>query len=571
MRRIEWMYIIAFLLLSTQLSAQTIAVDVSSKQVNVGESFLVEYSVEGSVEDFQLPDFKGFKVYQTGQSTNVSIVNGKISKSISYNITLVPDVEGEYEIGSAKGNYKGKVIYSPTFKMKVVNQGNTQASNSGGTSSNSPQQVDAASDNWRDNIFLIAEASKSQLYVGEQLTITYKLLRRIDYQSLEVEKLPVFNHFLSEEMEIPDHQTEGLMEYKGKKYYYQAFRKVALFATQPGEQTIDPLLVRGVILVPERDPFFGTTFFSSSQPKMVNFSSNKLKINVLPLPIEQQPKNFSGAVGQFDVKRSVNNTTIAKGQSVNMNVEVKGWGNLKAIANIPMETSSSLEFYPPEIVDSPQKSGDTYGGERRFSYAIVPQKEGSIVIPQSEFVYFDPNQKKYISQPLESISLNILPEEMSNVNEQELKDTFYSSLKNNSTKSDASLLILFIAASAGVPILGFIGIVAWKKNVRNRNEDIKKSVFKWPEIDNLPEQKKFVTLAEAFRLRLREVLNISSTLDNDVLAEIKEDVLREKVKYILLAFDSAAYSPIRISSIQELQSLANDCLNKISDQQITKP
>ncbi|MCO5234397.1 MAG: BatD family protein [Chitinophagales bacterium] len=562
-----WLHIIFFSLLGTQLSAQSISVQVSANQINLGESFLVEYSVEGDVQDFQLPDLKGFKVYQSGQSTNVSIVNGKISKSISYNITVVPEMEGEFEISGAKANYKGKTIYSSPFKIKVVDHGAMSNQQGNSPFSNNQQQVDAASDNWRDNIFLIAEANKNQLYVGEQLMITYKLLRRIDYQSLEVEKLPLFNNFLSEEMEIPSHQTEGIMEYKGKKYYFQAFRKVALFATQAGVQTIDPLLVRGVILVPEKDPFFGTTFFSSSQPKMVTFASNQLKLNVLPLPLDQQPQNFSGAVGQFDARRSIQNTTLQKGQSTTIDIDIKGWGNLKAIDNIPQETGNSVEFYPPNISDTPQKNGDTYGGERKFSYAIVPQKEGKLIIPTSEFVYFDPSQKKYISQPLEQIVLNVLPEGITSDNHQDLKQEFISNLKEKTPPSNFSLLLLYVAMGSGVPIVALLGLLAWRKHLANKMDLKENLLFSWPNIDGLPEQRQFAILSEAFRKRLKHLLGVEHSSDIEIFERIKDETIREKTKYILIAFDSAAYSPMRFSTIKELKSLAESCLDNIENQQ----
>lgn len=561
-------YLIAFLLVSTSLSAQSISIQVSADQVSVGESFLVSYTLEGNVEDFKLPEMKDFKVYQSGKSTNMSIINGKVSRSVSYNITVVPLSAGTFEIAPAKAVINGKKVSSPPFTIEVLNDSQkprSQQRQQGQSSSpQTSQRVDPPSDNWKDNIFLIAEVDKKQMYVGEQVTITYKLMRRLDFQTMEVEKLPVFKGFLSEEMEIPTHQAEGITEYKGQRFYYQAFRKVALFASQAGTQKIDPLVARGVILIPDRDPFYGTTLFSSSSPKMVVISSNSLQIEVLPLPKENQPENFSGAVGQFQASRELNTTNIAQGQSATMSIDVSGWGNLKAISPLSVQAGSAVEIFEPEIFDNPKKNGEIYGGTRTFNYAVVPQKTGNIVLPAYEFVYFDPVQKNYVTKELPEVILNVTPGQATDEESTNKGQHFQAQLKNDLSENPSdSLLPIAAALGSGFPVLALIGLLVWR---RKRSQDTSSSpvqAFSWPDMDTLPEQKKYSALAQALRVRLKQQLNISGTSDAEILQAIQDTGIQQKIAFVLHSCDRAAYSPMQSTSIQELKNLAEDACSRI--------
>lgn len=571
MKAYNTILLIALLIFGNTLLAQSISVQVSADKVQVGEPFLVAYTLDGSVEDFKLPDFKGFEAYESGKSTNVSIVNGKVSKSVTFNITIRPLTIGKFEIGPANAIIGGKKVTSAPFSIEVTNstsgprtqQVPSQQQNPNTSSSN--QRIDAPSENWKDNIFLLAQLDKNQAFVGEQVTVTYKLLRRLDYQNMEVDKLPVFKGFLSEEMEIPDQVSEGIMEYKGQRFYYQAFRKVALFPTQSGMQTIDPLTAKGVILIPEKDPFFGTTFFSSTNPKLVFIASNPLKINVLPLPADA-PSNFSGAVGQFQAERTINTTSIAQNQSATLTLEVSGWGNLKAVSVPKLNSNKSIEVFEPEIEDIPKKNGEIFGGIRKYNYAIVPHSSGKIIIPKDEFVYFDPQQKTYISKELPEIALNVSPK----ISNSEIKSTgneFQAQLKKSFTDNTSSSLPLVIAVASGIPFLAFIGLFAWRAKKREKEERNTPPKFQWPDFDKIPTEQKYSALAQTLRSRLKEVLQTTKNSDQDILELIQDESVQQKIGFVLISCDRAAYSPLQTTSFQDLKTLAEESLVKIEKQQ----
>ena len=65
--------------------------------------------------------------------------------------------------------------------------------------------------------------------------------------------------------------------------------------------------------------------------------SNTVKVQILPLPDLHKPAFFSGIVGKFDLKDSIEKTSIAAGENNNLHIEIAGIGeyedvNLPAIA-----------------------------------------------------------------------------------------------------------------------------------------------------------------------------------------------------------------------------------------------
>lgn len=561
MNKMKYIYLIAFLLITNVLHAHGVSVKVSHDEIEVGETALVTYTLKGNVESFVQPKFNGFQVYQTGQSTHKSIINGQVSKSISYSFTLVGLEVGTFEINPAKAKIDGELVQSASFTVRVTpSSGHVAPSQPNSTSKE--EVISSSSDNWEDDIILLATVDKNKAYVGEQVTITYKLLRRLNLQSLSIEKLPMYKGFLLEEMEIPRNQSEGVMTYQGKKFHFEAFRKVALFASQAGTYTIEPLVSRGVALVPEKDRFFGTTFFITTVPQEIQVLSNSLKIEVIDLPIVQQPKNFSGAVGEFKVKRNITPQRIAQGESAKMEINVTGWGNLKAITQPVFIQNKDFDIYDPKTTDQVRKNGEKYGGTRTFDYSIVPHQSGDIVIPSYEFVYFDPEKKAYITNVLPEVTLRV--DEGNTLLGNDRQVAFDSSLKSSLSESKSNYTLPILGVVVGLPLLALIGLFVWKRKTKaTEGQDIKG--LDWPDLSQYVEKEQYSVFAKALRIKLKEALHPEATTDYEILNKIKDSSLRQKIAFVLVSCDRAAYSPMLSSSVQELEKMGRSAFAEISN------
>ncbi|MEZ4840391.1 MAG: hypothetical protein R2821_02460 [Flavobacteriaceae bacterium] len=78
-------------------------------------------------------------------------------------------------------------------------------------------------------------------------------------------------------------------------------------------------------------------------------TTGKRIVEVKPLPIENKPADFTGAVGDFDFKVEANKTELKANESAQIKVEVNGKGNLKLVELPKIETPAGLEDMNPSI------------------------------------------------------------------------------------------------------------------------------------------------------------------------------------------------------------------------------
>src|SRR5258706_309099 len=183
-------YCFIFLLLSGQTFAQdvTFTASASSTTVAAGEQFQVTYSVNGNASKFQAPAFRDFDVVMgPSQSMSTQIVNGSFSQSVSYTYVLIAQREGTYEIPSATVEVNGKKLQSNSLRITVV-KGNPQQQQQAQGSSGNQQSSSAGLDS--KSVFIRTFVDRSNVLLGEAITITYKLCTKVNLQKLRLGNYP---------------------------------------------------------------------------------------------------------------------------------------------------------------------------------------------------------------------------------------------------------------------------------------------------------------------------------------------------------------------------------------------
>lgn len=415
----QYKNILAFgvmLMLISSAFSQTFKAVAELKEVPQNYTFDVTYTVEnGDLEKFNPPRFEGFDAYGPSSSQNISIINGRMSKSVSYTYTLQPRKQGEFIIPAATAIVNGKTLQSNTLTIKVsapqkqptaaqqpsadpYGQGNRQ-----GRRSNSESDV---RNEIAKNIFVVVTPTRKTVYEGDQLTLSYKLYFRIQYQGLNVMKAPSYNGFLSEEFKLDLDKDPEVEVYNGRKYYAQEFKRIALFPQKAGKYTIEPMQFAGTVFIQVPDPFFNDPFFSTMEPYQYSFQSNPLDIEVLPLP-KPQPANYSGAVGNFAFAANYDKTKVKVNEPISLKVSYTGTGNLKLIQAPKLEFPESFEAYPPKVKETYTTEGSVISGVKSFEYILVPQDGGQFTMPAYTFAYFDPEKKKYVTFELPETNIDV--------------------------------------------------------------------------------------------------------------------------------------------------------------------
>jgi len=392
----KYLYI---LMVPSAVMAQEIVIKTEyPRVVNVGEQFSVSWTINTGGGEFIAPPFTGFYKLigpQTSYSSSVQIINGRMSQETSYTYTFYLQAieEGKFVIPPATIRVKGKEYRSDSIHIEVVvgapgaRPSQPSAARKPGTES---AGVEAAGE-----VFVRLIPSRTELYVGEPLTVSLKLFSRVDIAGLEEVKYPDFSGFVKEDLETPKLTSLQRENVNGIIYGTGIIQQFLLFPQVTGEITIDPVQVTALIQqrISEPDPFFGD-FFSrfANVPKVL--ATLPLKITVKSLP-ENKPADFSGIVGKINISASLNKDTVKVNDALNFKITVSGNGNLKLAGRPVFKLSPDIEIYDPKITDNLRNTTSGTTGQRTYEYVLIPRHHGDFVIPPVTYSYFNPAIKKY--------------------------------------------------------------------------------------------------------------------------------------------------------------------------------
>tara|TARA_B100001093_G_scaffold37920_3_gene32499 strand:- start:8504 stop:10264 length:1761 start_codon:yes stop_codon:yes gene_type:complete len=476
--RYKIFFIILFSVLTQALAQDnqiSFIAEVSKNSLGINENLRVDFKMNQDGDNFNAPNFDGFRVVGgPNQSVSNMWVNGERTFSKVYSYYLTPIKKGKLSIGQATIEINNKIY--KTIPVKVTVSG----------SASIIKNPDDPSYVVNDNLHLVAEVSKVNPYLNEGFSVVYKLFFSPQINVTNVGEIdsPKYSDFWSHNIKIPRLQIER-GTYKGESYNFVIWKKIVLYPQKTGELNILPLTLDVSVDVPtnKRD-FFGNRIYSQL-PKTV--TAGKKTINVLELP-SNQPENFSGAVGNFDIELSTNKSELNASESVQAKIKISGTGNLKLFSIPDLTVPSSIEKYEPEYADNVKTNIKGMYGSISNTYTLVPQFKGKFPISPIEFVYFDPLKKTYKSIKSSQTIIDVIegPNSFtSNNNDIPLNNNF-NNISSSRTQfkfintnpnlvsiepyvfiySNYFYILLFL------PVIFFIGLFFFNKKSKNNKSDL---------------------------------------------------------------------------------------------------
>jgi len=382
------------------LAAQDLSVRayLDRNDVAVGQVFGVNVELTGAQrfdQNPELPNLSAFASYLgSGTSTSMTIVNGATTLSVTTRYQYQATSEGTFEIPSITVRGDGKTLHTDPLTLRVSK--NTGPSTSGGPG---PRTADSSSTLAPEDLFITAEASKRRVYENEPVIVEYRLYTRVDVRSYGVTRLPGTTGFWVEDFDLPQRPTVEQVIRDGQKYATALLRKVALFPTGPGTRTIEPLAIEAQVHVrrTSRDPF-GDLFDNGAlfgDVRTTRVTSRPIEIEVLPLPANGRPDDFTGLVGDLDLTTRLDRDSVAANEAVTFKVRVSGTGNLKAVAPPELEFPPTVEAFPPEVSDEFHTTSRGVTGTRTYEYVLIPRAPGTLKVPGIDMGYYDAAEGKY--------------------------------------------------------------------------------------------------------------------------------------------------------------------------------
>ena len=226
---------VALFIIANPLLAQVqFEARVSKNTLALNERLRVDFIMNVDGDNFIQPSFDGFRIIAgPSQQVSQSWVNGRSSFEKAYSYFLVPTRKGALVIKQAAIEFNGQVYKTNPVKINVTNAVQQSEEENDG-------QISA--DN---NLYLVADVSKTNPYINEPITVVYKLYfsYNIGISNWRELSKPKYNDFWSQNIDIKQLVAEEGM-FKGERFRYVVLRKTVLYPQKSGKLEIEPLIAR---------------------------------------------------------------------------------------------------------------------------------------------------------------------------------------------------------------------------------------------------------------------------------------------------------------------------------------
>ncbi len=569
----------ALLLNSSLIIAQVnFEATVSKNKLGLNERLRIDFVMNENGDNFTPPNFENFQIIGgPNQSIKTSYVNGEQNFSKTFSYFLKPLKKGKLIIYQATVTIDGQEYKSLPVEVNVTN------SVKGANSNSDNEYFDD------DNIELIASVSKSSPYINEPITIVYKLYYKspINVSNASESEAPKYKDFFTQNIKIPQLKVDR-ETYKGQIYNVVDWKKVVLYPQRDGNLEISPLSLNLVLDFPtnKRD-FFGNII--RDQASKIITTGSKI-ITVRKLPDNGKPKNFSGAVGQFEFDIILNKNSLKASESFQAKVKVTGQGNLKLFDLPNLMVPASMELYEPERKENVKTNLSGMSGTIENIYTIVPKYQGKFPIQELEFSYFDPLEKTYKTVKSQKLNIDVFegPTLSSNNNENivlPVSESFkFIKKENNFTiinkEQFSNTSTYYILLS--IPVLSLLSFIIFyslpKRKELNNYEKIKK-VYKQIKINLNNAEKSIGNKDEFYDLVEKAIYNClkarfsieTNKLNKESIKKqmILEGISIDKIKIILKLVESCERARYSNSSDYEMTNDLN-IARKIFDEILKK-
>ena len=396
LRKIIYSVMLLFLTIHLYADIISFIASIDKKTVSLNESFV--YSITVSCEGQNLPEHQigsmsEFNRFGTSTSRSMSIINGKTSMSVTYKYTLGPRKIGKFTIPPAKVIFNGKTHLTESNEIEATPAKSVQNFPPDNNQQNSKKNQ---SSNSAGKVFVKATINKTTAYENEKLVYKFSFYTNVDLISNPEPYPPDFSGFWNDGSKPKNHfeVIDGL-NYRVNEV------ETTLYPVGTGVKTILPAKLKIAVMdfsaPDEMDDFFSLfTNMGQSQTKILE--TKALDIKILPLPKENKPFNFSGAIGDFKIKASVDKINVKTNEPVTLTVTVSGNGNMKSISDINFDLYDGLRKYETIV-------SNTSDNAKEFKTIFIPLISGKKEIPSATLSFFNPLKKQYEIIKTQSIKI----------------------------------------------------------------------------------------------------------------------------------------------------------------------
>ncbi len=533
----------------------------------VGESVPLTLKFEG-VQLSGSPNLPTIPGIQIGpglsSSFNTSIgPDGNAVNVQSFTFNLIPVQAGEITIPTLEVQVAGQKLSSPPLKLKV------QQEDVDGPPATMGNQVAFLWPVWR----------KKELYLHEPLVLELRLYLQSGVRGIGDVQIPLNGDGLVFSKRVDGGNFQRRL---GNVPYTVVTLLVAVTPVKTGPLHVDA--IQGSVLINppnQMDAFFGRR---ADPPVPLTLPAQELQ--VLPVPTENAPPNFNGAVGNYTMTVTAGPTNVATGDPITVRVQISGSGALDALTLPEQPEWRNFKMYPPT---AQLQTSDQFGldGIKTFEQIVSPESTDIKALPAFSFSYFDPDERAFKTLTEEPVQLTVRPggaapmpvvaagkNASSDATPPPQLDIIPIKQRLTGLRKTGPLLVErtgFIAAQS-LPLLAWLAAFVWRRrtdalanNPRlRRQRQVEQTIRNGlQELRQYAAAKKsdefFATLVKLLQERLGERLNCPATAITEAVIDEKlrprgvPDATLTALHELFQTCNLARYAPIKSS--QELEAL----------------
>lgn len=458
--------LIVFFFSIHSFSQVVVQAQISQDKVGINQPFQLEVMIstssQGNIGRPLPPNLDQFQIQGPSQRTNISSrmqpgANGMeyiTQKTVEYGYILIPLKLGKQTIGAFEVEIEGKTYKTSPIEIEVLKSTPTnQRQQRQGQRPKMPSLLDDEEDpfsqmdrmeeemfnqllrrrgvpnpfnkneedpqfqggysgtekepafksmpkNQDEAFFIQVEVDKTEVYEGEQIIVSWYLMTRGQLESLDRTKFPDLKGFWKEIIE----EVPAIQFYQevinGVPFKKALLARHALFPLKAGETYIDEFKIKSKVRLPLQG--------WGMNPKAYEYtkSSQRVKVKVKPIPTEGRPVDYTGAVGKFQIKSTIEGTEPIAHQPLKLRIRYEGFGNAKGLELPSIQWPEGLELFEVKSDAKYLKNGQSF---KEFDVILIPRKDGALVIPAIQSSFFNPETGKYYTEKTQEIPLQVKP------------------------------------------------------------------------------------------------------------------------------------------------------------------
>ena len=496
-------FLFTLLILSSHFTLPAQAVfmpTISPGSIGKNETAELRLMVENArqVEEIVPPLLNDFIIVSgPNQESGMQSTNGITRQYIGYTYQLQPKKAGRFIIAGAIAKADGKTLRGKPVTLTVTkNSSGSQAAASPGFGGFSPFTEPVAQSSFNDfiikkgeniaekinkNIFIKVAVSKPACYVGEPVTVTYKLFTRLKSES-SITKNPSFNGFSVIDLLPPGSNNYSVEKLNGREYNVYTLRKSQLYPLQPGNVELESAEVENNIhFIKEEylnshrndlsDMFreFTQTAIPAEgiQDEKVSLQSKQAFIMVKPLPEKDKPVYFKGAVGNFFIDAGVERNSFTTDDAGNLKFAISGEGNMPMVISPDVNWPEGIEPYEPRTKEQLDKFSVPVSGTKLFEYPFTVAKAGTYILPAITFSFYSVKEGKYKTISTKPMSISVTK----GVGKKPVIPAGNATAKNGNEPFFDTLLANRWLIVLPVAVLILAGLFIWLQKDKKRHRD----------------------------------------------------------------------------------------------------